>query len=166
MTEVEEKETLDILNQVRSMLSKAFEDESNCPPKSFSNPIATDYPIKSIKNQGEFKSHGWCEIETQGCWVRKLNVEKANKFFIRNLCVQLLSENGSILPREILLPTFLHELSHTGGFQLELVSISWFISHMTYYKFECRSHWWKIYFSKKILCKICSLLSECCYFNQ
>ena len=45
--------------------------------------------------------------------MRKLNVEKAKKFFIRNLFVQLLSENGSILPREILLPTFLHELSHT-----------------------------------------------------
>ena len=114
MTEVEEKETLDILNQVRTMLSKAFEDESNCTPKSFSNPIATDYPIKPIKNQGDFKFHGWCEIETQGGWVRKLNVEKAKKFFIRNLFVQLLSENGSILPREILLPTFLHELSHTG----------------------------------------------------
>ena len=113
MTEVEEKKSLEILNQVRTMLSKAFEDESNCRPKSFSNPIATDYPIKPIKNQGDFKFHGWCEIETQGGWVRKLNVEKAKKFFIRNLFVQLLSENGSILPREILLPTFLHELSHT-----------------------------------------------------
>ena len=30
-----------------------------------------------------------------------------------------------------------------GGLQLELVSISWVISHMTCYKFEC-SHWWKI----------------------
>ena len=114
MTEIEEKKTLEILNQVRTMLSKAFEDESNCTPKSFSNSIATDYPIKPIKNQGDFKFHGWCEIETQGGWVRKLNVEKAKKFFIRNLFVQLLSENGSILPREILLPTFLHELSHTG----------------------------------------------------
>jgi hypothetical protein len=35
-----------------------------------------------------------------------------------------------------------------GGFQLELVSISWVLSHMTCYKFEC-SHWWKIHFSKK-----------------
>ena len=113
MTEVEEKETLDILNQVRTMLAKAFEDESNSTPKSFSNAIATDYPIKPIKNQADFKFHGWCEIETQGGWMRKLNVEKARKFFIRNLFVQLLSENGSILPREILLPTFLHELSHT-----------------------------------------------------
>ena len=31
-----------------------------------------------------------------------------------------------------------------GGFQLEFVSISWIINHMTCYKFEC-SHWWKIY---------------------
>ena len=32
-----------------------------------------------------------------------------------------------------------------GGFQLEFVSISWAINHMTCYKFEC-SHWWKIIF--------------------
>ena len=32
-----------------------------------------------------------------------------------------------------------------GGFQLEFISISWVINHMTCYKFEC-SHWWKIYF--------------------
>ena len=31
-----------------------------------------------------------------------------------------------------------------GGFQLEFVSISCIISHMTCYTFEC-SHWWKIY---------------------
>ena len=41
-----------------------------------------------------------------------------------------------------------------GGFQLEFVSISRVLNHMTYYKFEC-PHWWKIYF-KKILYKICS----------
>ena len=41
---------------------------------------------------------------------------------------------------------------YKGGFQLEFVSISRFINHMTYFK--C-SHWWKIYF-KKILYKICS----------
>ena len=29
-----------------------------------------------------------------------------------------------------------------GGFQLEFVSISRVINHMTCYKFEC-SHWWK-----------------------
>ena len=39
-----------------------------------------------------------------------------------------------------------------GGFQLEFVSISRIINHMTCYKFEC-SHWWKIYFYKKILYK-------------
>ena len=30
-----------------------------------------------------------------------------------------------------------------GGFQLEFVSISCVINHMTYYKFEC-SHWLKL----------------------
>ena len=47
------------------------------------------------------------------------------------------------------------EIVYGHGFQLELLSISWVISHMTCYKFEC-SHWWKIHFSKKFLYKICS----------
>ena len=33
--------------------------------------------------------------------------------------------------------------SVSGGFQLEFVSISRVINHMTYYKFEC-SHWLKL----------------------
>ena len=35
-----------------------------------------------------------------------------------------------------------------GGFQLEFVSMSRVINHMTCYNFECY-HWWKIYFEKK-----------------
>ena len=42
-----------------------------------------------------------------------------------------------------------------GGFQLEFVSISRVINHMTRYKCNC-FHWWKIYFEKMILYKICS----------
>ena len=41
-----------------------------------------------------------------------------------------------------------------GGFQLEFVSLSRVINHMTCYRFKC-SHWWKIYL-KSILYKICS----------
>ena len=43
-----------------------------------------------------------------------------------------------------------------GGFQLEFVSISQVINHMTCYKFEC----WTIDL-KKILCKICSPHCKC-----
>ena len=39
-----------------------------------------------------------------------------------------------------------------GGFQLEFVSISWVINHLTCYKFEC-SHWW---IKKNIFYKIWS----------
>ena len=35
-----------------------------------------------------------------------------------------------------------------GGFQLDFLSTSWVINHMTCYELEC-SYWWKIYFSKK-----------------
>ena len=37
-----------------------------------------------------------------------------------------------------------------GGFQLEFISISRVINHMTCYKIEC-SHWWKIYLEKNPL---------------
>ena len=44
------------------------------------------------------------------------------------------------------------------GFQLEFVSISQVINHMTCYKFEC-SHWWKIYFKKNPLQDLLSSLN-------
>ena len=37
-----------------------------------------------------------------------------------------------------------------GGFQLEFVSISRVMDHMTCYKFDC-SHWWKFYLKKNPL---------------
>ena len=49
---------------------------------------------------------------------------------------------------EITFFTFQFSLHHCGGFQLEFVSISQVINHMTCYKFKC-SHWWKIYRNKK-----------------
>ena len=42
-----------------------------------------------------------------------------------------------------------------GGCRLQDLSIRQVIDHVTSYKFEC-SHWWKIYFFKKILHTICS----------
>ena len=51
-----------------------------------------------------------------------------------------------------------------GGFQLEFVSISRVISHMTCYKFKC-SHWWKINLKRKSFTRF-ALQSDCCNFNQ
>ena len=48
-----------------------------------------------------------------------------------------------------------------GGFQLEFVSISRVINHMTCYKFE-----WKIYLKKKKSFTRFALQSECCNSNQ
>ena len=47
------------------------------------------------------------------------------------------------------------KLLHNSSCRLEFLSISQVIDHVTCYKFEC-SHWWKNYFFKKILYKICS----------
>ena len=51
-----------------------------------------------------------------------------------------------------------------GGFQLEFISKSRVINHMTCYRFEC-SHWWKIYSKKKSFTRF-AFQSECCNFNQ
>ena len=49
------------------------------------------------------------------------------------------------------------ETCRLGGFQLEFVSISRVINHMTCYKFEY-SHWWKIYLKKNPLHDLLSSL--------
>ena len=50
-----------------------------------------------------------------------------------------------------------------GGFQLEFISISRVINHMTCYNSE--SHWWKIYLQKNPLQEF-ALQSECGNFSQ
>ena len=52
-----------------------------------------------------------------------------------------------------------------GGFQLEFVSMSRFINHMTCYKLEC-SHWWKIHFKKNPLQDLLSSLNAVMSTNE
>ena len=52
-----------------------------------------------------------------------------------------------------------------GGFQLEFLSISWVINHMTCYKFEC-SQWWKNYFKKNPLQDLLSNLNAVISTNE
>ena len=52
-----------------------------------------------------------------------------------------------------------------GGFQLEFVSISRVINHMTCYKFEC-SHWWKIYLKRDPLQDLLSSLNAVISTNE
>ena len=63
-------------------------------------------------------------------------IPKGIKYFV------LLSEY--ICNHQSLHNNFLPSYIHYGHFQLEFVSISQVLNHMTCYKFEC-SHWWKIY---------------------
>ena len=57
------------------------------------------------------------------------------------------------------------ESSDLGGFQLEFVSISRVINHMTCYKFKC-SHWWKIYLKKNPLQDLLSSLNSVISTNE
>ena len=63
------------------------------------------------------------------------------------------------------LPKFNTENKDLGGFQLEFVSISRVINHMTCYKFEC-SHWWKIYLKKNPLPDLLSSLNAVISTNE
>ena len=52
-----------------------------------------------------------------------------------------------------------------GGFQLEFVSISWVINHMTCYNFKC-SCCWKIYLKKNPLQDLLSSLNAVISTNE
>ena len=54
----------------------------------------------------------------------------------------------TILPHVVVLERLPNLQWKRSGFQLELLSISQVVNHITLYQIKC-SHWWKIYFSKK-----------------
>ena len=56
-------------------------------------------------------------------------------------------------------------LGFVGGFQLEFVSISRVINHMTCYNFEY-SHWWKIYSKNNLLQDLLSSLNAVISTNE
>ena len=99
------------LERVRQLLIDAY--EATEWPDSFGNPISSDYPIKS---QTSLQYHGWCEIIVpKNEWTRRMNMERAKEFSVLGLTVHLKanSEDESMLPIELLLPTFIHELAHS-----------------------------------------------------
>ena len=107
----EEKDVVSKLEKVRKILIEGF--ESTKWPETFGCPITSVYPIK-VKTSIQF--HGWCEILVhKNEWIKKLNIEKAKEFSILSLTVHLSAnpEDNSILPMELLLPTFIHELAHS-----------------------------------------------------
>ena len=99
------------LEKVRQLLIDAYEETKW--PDTFGNPISTHYPIKS---QTSLQYHGWCQIIVpKNAWTRRMNMERAKEFSVLGLTVHLKanSEDESMLPIELLLPTFIHELAHS-----------------------------------------------------
>ena len=100
---------LEILNNVRTLLIQAFESDH---PDSFGAKLTSEYPIIAKNDLGG--DLGRCEINRHGGWQRTISgVEQAKSFSIGSLSIQLKSDQGSVLPIEVLLSTFLHELAHT-----------------------------------------------------
>ena len=100
---------LEILNNVRTLLIQAFESDH---PDSFGAKLTSEYPIIAKNDLGG--DLGRCEIHRHGGWQRTISgVEQAKSFSIGSLSIQLKSDQGSVLPIEVLLSTFLHELAHT-----------------------------------------------------
>ena len=84
------------LNDVRTLLSQAFESNQ---PESFGAKLTCEFPIIA---KNDLEDLGRCE----------LMVEQAKSVSVESLFIQLIS-NQMVLPMEVLLPTFIHELAHT-----------------------------------------------------
>ena len=105
----DESVALKILDDVRTLLCQAFESDH---PDSFGARLTSDYPIIAKNDlEGDL---GRCEIHRHGGWQRTISgVEQAKSFSIGSLSILLKSDQGLVLPIEVLLPTLLHELAHT-----------------------------------------------------
>jgi hypothetical protein len=97
---------LDLMGHIRELLAK----EMQPPPATFARPLTCDYPLKESLRRGY---HGYCDIQVHE-WETESDIcRKARSFDIRSVSLQLNDAQGALLPVELLLPTFIHELAHT-----------------------------------------------------
>ena len=99
-----------MLQRVRRLLHEGFEAAGPWPT-SFGAPLSLEYPILALKQHAGFRVHGWADIRVER-WKRHLDVETAQGFSVRSLSLQLF-HGDSLLPVEMRLATFMHELAHT-----------------------------------------------------
>lgn len=104
---------LDLLTRVREMLA---EDLTSRPrPSNFAESIPLDCPVKAIKRHG---FHGFVDMRAT-LWQDELGEDgtvqcrRATAFSVRSIGVQPWGQDGKLLPIELLLLTFIHELAHT-----------------------------------------------------
>lgn len=100
------RKALGLLEHVRELLVKELQPT----PVTFAHPLSCDYPLKECERIGY---HGYCDIQVHG-WAKEDNLCcKATSFNVRSVSLQLRDPEGALLPVELLLPTFIHELAHT-----------------------------------------------------
>lgn len=112
-SDAEDARALLVLARARSLLVAGLA-ERPLPP-TFARPLANDCPLKPLSKPGY---HGFADIRVRS-WRNALGAEGmdhrrvATEFDVQSVHLQLRNETGALLPVELLLATFIHELAHT-----------------------------------------------------
>lgn len=77
-------------------------------PSTFASPLSNDVPVKNQVREG---FHGYCDIHVRG-WHDHGAGCHATSFTVHSISLQL-TKCGKLLPVELLIATFIHELAHT-----------------------------------------------------
>jgi hypothetical protein len=108
---VEEK-VLKMLTRIREMLNS---DLARRPmPQTFASPLSCDFLLGFCSKPGyhgftDLRVEAWEDAATEDGSSRRL----ATTFEVKSVKVQLRDDCGNLLPPELLIATFLHELAHT-----------------------------------------------------
>lgn len=102
----EKENALQILRQVRKLLVEGLAGQKL--PSTFASPLSNDVPVKNQVREG---FHGYCDIHVRG-WHDHGAGCHATSFTVHSISLQL-TMCGKLLPVELLIATFIHELAHT-----------------------------------------------------
>lgn len=107
----EDEEVKQALGVLRSALVLLASELARWPsPRTLFCPLPRDVPIRSLHLAG---FHGKCDCHVQQNELHDDGVRRAAGLVVHSIGVQLHDRRGSLLPVELLLATFIHELAHT-----------------------------------------------------
>lgn len=102
------QKVLDMLCNARELMAAELQRESL--PESFFCPLCCETPVTSMKRHGY---HGFCDICVESYKDEPDGARRATSFIVRSIGLQLRDVHGKLLPLELLLATFIHELAHS-----------------------------------------------------
>lgn len=99
---------IDDLVHVREMLFDNLNKSEK--PTTFACCLSCGYPIRPLTRHAYA---GFCDTRAEDWQVVDNSVRRAAKFTVRSVNLRIRDEGGEVLPMELLLATFIHELAHT-----------------------------------------------------